>query len=139
MKLAQSGREPDLLFISNETAQRLTERKLEGADDLVIEIIFPESVRRDRYEKFDEYEEAGVREYWIIDPRPGKQRADFYVLDEHRRFALFATEDDEQVNSHVLPGFWLRSAWLWEAEKLSPLTCALQIPDMRALLLKQLS
>lgn len=77
MKLAQSGREPDLLFISNETAQRLTERKLEGAADLVIEIIFPESVRRDRYEKFDEYEEAGVREYWIIDPRPGKQRQIF--------------------------------------------------------------
>ena len=53
---------------------------LDGPADLVIEVISDDSVTRDRVEKFDEYLEAGVREYWVIDPRPGQQRALFYVL-----------------------------------------------------------
>ena len=40
---------------------------------------------------------------------------------------LFATEDDERVESAVLPGFWLRPAWLWEAEERDPLMTLLEI------------
>jgi len=41
---------------------------------------------RDRGDKFYEYQEGSVREYWMFDPRPGKERVDFYVLDEHGRY-----------------------------------------------------
>lgn len=123
MKLRQgrSYREPDILFISEESRERLTEERLEGPADLVIEVISDDSVRRDREDKFKEYQEAGIREYWIVDPRPGKQRADFYRLNAGGQYELVATEDDERVESAVLPGFWLRPSWLWQASELDPL------------------
>jgi Uma2 family endonuclease len=55
-----NSREPDILFVSNEHLDRLTEKKLEGPADLVVEVISTSSVYRDRSDKFDEYEAAGV-------------------------------------------------------------------------------
>jgi Uma2 family endonuclease len=72
-----------------------------------------ESVYRDRSDKYREYRDAGIREYWILDPRPRKRRADFYVLDENSDYVLFATEENERVESRVLPGFWIKPSWLW--------------------------
>jgi Uma2 family endonuclease len=140
MKVNPGGpsREPDLLFIAKENLARLTEDRLAGPADLIIEIISQDSVSRDRDDKFNEYREAGVREYWIIDPRPGKQRADFYHLDETGNYRLFATEDDEQVASYILSGFWLRPAWLWQAKTLNPLTCILEIEGVATAITKQI-
>jgi Uma2 family endonuclease len=117
-----SSREPDLFFITQENLDRLTPERLIGPPDLVIEVISDDSVSRDRDDKFKEYRQAGVREYWIVDPRPEKQRADFYRLAADGDYALFATEDDERVHSHALPAFWLRPAWLWQVDALDPLT-----------------
>jgi Uma2 family endonuclease len=116
----RSSRAPDILFVTNEHLDRLTGERLVGPADLVVEIISDDSVQRDRREKFREYREEGVSEYWIIDPRPSKHRADFFHLTEDGDYELFATEDDERVTSHVLPGFWLRPAWLWQAGDLEP-------------------
>ncbi|MEJ7756097.1 MAG: Uma2 family endonuclease [Nocardioidaceae bacterium] len=55
---------------------------LDGAADLAIEIISPESIGRDRGEKFVEYEAAGIREYWLIDPE--RRQAEFYRLEFRR-------------------------------------------------------
>jgi Uma2 family endonuclease len=125
-----SSREPDLLFIAQENLERLTDDRLIGPADLIVEVISEDSVRRDRDDKFREYSEAGVREYWIIDPRPGKQRADFFRLDEEGVYRLFAIEDDERVESHVLPGFWLRPAWLWQADEGDPLLTFCEMAGM---------
>jgi Uma2 family endonuclease len=133
-----SAREPDILFIANENLARLTEERLAGLADLIIEIISADSVYRDRRDKFIEYRDAGVPEYWIIDPRPDKQRADFFRLDERGEYVLFATEDDAQVKAHVLPGFWLRPAWLWQANTLNPLQCCLEIEGVAAALTEQI-
>lgn len=122
-----SVREPDILFVSQENASRLTESMLEGPADLIVELISDESVRRDRDEKFREYRRAGVREYWIIDPRPGRQRADFFRLDAEGQYELYATEDDERVESQVIAGFWLRPFWLWQVDELDPLMTFLEI------------
>jgi Uma2 family endonuclease len=132
------SREPDILFLATEHLDRMTEERLVGAPDLVIEVVSNESVRRDRDEKVREYAAAGVREYWIIDPRPGKQRADFLHLDADGVYTLAATEDDERVPSLVLPGFWLRPAWLWGADTLNPLLCALEIDGVAAALSAQI-
>src|ERR1051326_8073907 len=61
------GREPDILFVANAHLSRLKETYLEGPGDLVVEIVSPESRERDTEEKFREYEQGGVPEYWIID------------------------------------------------------------------------
>ncbi|MCU0494145.1 MAG: Uma2 family endonuclease [Chloroflexaceae bacterium] len=107
-----SVREPDVLFLATEHLECLTERGLEGPADMVIEVVSDDSVSRDRSDKFYEYQEAGIREYWIIDPRPGKERTDFYVLDANARYQAVVPESNV-YHSTVLPGLRLNLAWLW--------------------------
>lgn len=72
MKVASdsNAREPDILFVKTENKHFLEEQRLAGVADLVIEVVSPESIKRDNEDKFVEYEAAGIREYWIIDSRP---------------------------------------------------------------------
>lgn len=57
--------QPDIaVFCDN---SKLTERGARGAPDLVVEILSPSTSRKDQREKFDRYERAGVREYWVVD------------------------------------------------------------------------
>lgn len=120
LRKVRASREPDILFVSSVNMDRLTPERLDGPADLVIEIVSADSVQRDRRDKYLEYAQAGIKEYWIIDPRPQKHRADFYILNEQSQYELFATEDDEKVYSQVLTGFWLRPGWLWQAGTLDP-------------------
>lgn len=115
MKLTQ-GREPDLLFVASAHLDRLQETHLEGPADLVVEIVSPESLARDRGTKFDEYETGGVQEYWLLDPH--RRWAEFYHLETGRYRPVFSG-DTGIYHSHVLPGFWLRVEWLWP-ESLPP-------------------
>jgi Uma2 family endonuclease len=71
--------------------------------------------------KYDEYADAGVREYWLVDSRPGKQNASFWVLDTAGRYQPLPVDQDGVFRSTVIPGFWLKVDWLWANEKLSPL------------------
>ena len=59
--------QPDLLFIANANAGLLERRGIMGAPDLVVEVISPGSVRRDRYDKRELYARFGVKEYWLAD------------------------------------------------------------------------
>lgn len=132
MRLEHSGREPDLFFVSNENLENLMDSRLDGPADLVVEVISNESVKRDREDKFKEYREAGIPEYWVIDSRPDKQRADFYYLNTNGDYELFATEDDEQVYSKVLKGFWLRPSWLWKTDEIDPYQAFYEIRGVSA-------
>ncbi len=130
------SREPDLIFVKKENLHRWSAKRLNGPPDLAIEIVSRDSVQRDRNHKFYEYAQAGVLEYWIIDSRPGRQRADFYRLKENGQYELFATEDDERVESTVLPGFWLNPAWLWLEKKPSIITILYNLSPETAELVK---
>jgi Uma2 family endonuclease len=122
MKLERSGREPDLLFVAAGHEDRLREGYLEGPADLVVEIVSPESVGRDRGEKFTEYEAGGVPEYWLLDPQ--RRWAEFYLL-EGGRYRLVWAGAEGQYRSRVLPGFWLRVEWLWQ-QPLPPVLAVLR-------------
>ncbi len=61
--------QPDLVFISNERRGIITPANVQGAPDLVVEIISPTSDRRDRQTKWELYARSGVPFYWIVDPR----------------------------------------------------------------------
>ena len=110
MKL-EHGREPDLLFIAQEHMDRLKRNYLDGPADLVIEIISPESAGRDRGEKFYEYAQGGVPEYWLIDP--DARWAEFYRLSE-RRYRLALEGRGGTYHAVAMPGFWLQVDWLWQ-------------------------
>lgn len=110
------AREPDLLFVTQDHLARLSEARLNGPADLVIEVVSDDSVARDRADKFYEYQAAGIAEYWIIDSRPGRSRVDFYVLDHQGRYQPVPVDPDGRYHSTVLPGLWLQVDWLMAAE-----------------------
>ena len=111
IRFAQQRRRrvPDLCFVARDRAHLLQPTYLDGAPDLMLEIISPDSQSRDRREKFEEYERAGVREYWIIDPL--SKTAEAYRL-EGKKFRLIQ-EQDGVLMSSVLRNFWLKTEWLW--------------------------
>ncbi len=113
MKLGPSfsGREPDILFVAEANLERLKKNRLEGPADLAVEIISPESRARDRGEKFYEYEQGGVTEYWLIDP--DREQAEFYRLDA-RGFYQVVPLEEGAFESLVLPGLKLDASWFWQ-------------------------
>jgi Uma2 family endonuclease len=123
LSLRPSGREPDVLFIASERLRLLQNNYLDGGADLAIEVISPDSRTRDRRDKYQEYEQAGVREYWIIDPI--RQQAQFYRLNSAGAFCQIAVGDDGIYHSDVLEGLWLEVDWLWQ-EPLPPLMSVLR-------------
>lgn len=114
MRLTQQerGREPDLLFVATPHLDRIKRTYLDGAADLAIEIVSPESFARDRGDKFVEYESAGVREYWLIDPQ--RRQAEFYQLDDDKHFQLVLSGKQGKFQSRVVEGFYLNIEWLWK-------------------------
>lgn len=105
-------RVPDLLFIAKERSHLLRPNHLEGVPDLSFEIISPDSQSRDRRQKFEEYQKAGVREYWMVDPL--SQTVEAYALDASGQLKLIEPEADGRVSSPMLAGFYLRPEWLWQ-------------------------
>ena len=109
------SREPDILFISQDNLTNLTSKRFQGGPDLLIEIVSASSVIEDRVRKLTQYEQAGVREYWIIDPRPHQQQADFFILNSDGAYVPAPVNEDGIYHSTVLPNFWLNLSWLWES------------------------
>jgi Uma2 family endonuclease len=112
MRLEHSGREPDLIFISKENLGRLKDTYLDGPADLVVEIASPESMVPDRGEKFAEYEQARIPEYWLIDPE--REQADFYQLDGQGRYRSVRPDAQGAYHSKAIRDLWIRVDWLWE-------------------------
>ena len=112
LRTRPSGREPDVIFVARDRLDKLQNVYLDGPADLVIEIISPDSRARDRGDKYYEYEQAGVREYWLIDPM--RKQAEFYRLGSGGIYSLIPISDDGLVHSDVLKGLWLKVDWLWQ-------------------------
>lgn len=69
--------EPDISVVCN--MSKLDDTGCKGAPDLVMEILSPTTQRHDKFTKFNLYQQAGVREYWIVDPVSKSAQA--FVLD----------------------------------------------------------
>jgi Uma2 family endonuclease len=104
-------RMPDLMFISTARTKQLERTQFEGAPDLIVEVVSRDSQSRDRREKFLEYQQIGVREYWIIDPLV--KGAEFYTHKRSKGY-IPMTPIDGRINSIVLNGLFIRPEWFWQ-------------------------
>ena len=110
-RLEHSGRIPDVVFISNESMKRVGRTYIDGPVDLAVEIISPDSGERDRSKKYAEYEEAGVKEFWLIDP--DEKTAEFFQLSTSGRYQPVSPDSAGRYHSLAIPGLWIDGDWLW--------------------------
>lgn len=100
--------QPDLVFVAKERLHILTERNIQGAPDLIVEILSDSTRRMDEGVKLAAYERFGVREYWIADP--SRQTVKVHRLEEGRfgnPWELKAAAVDI-LRTLLLPGLELR-------------------------------
>ncbi len=111
-----SDRQPDIQVILGENQQNLTAKYMDGAADIVIEIVSPGSAAMDRGRKFEEYQRGGVPEYWIIDPQA--EEALFYRLYHLDEKGIFKAQvvQDGIYRTEQLPGLQLHVPTLWRDE-----------------------
>jgi len=100
--------QPDLLIVCDKS--KLDGRRCNGAPDMVVEILSPSTASKDRLLKFKKYLEAGVKEYWIVDPAymtvtvnilsDGVYTGQMYgIIDEDGK-----TIEDSELPVHILDG-----------------------------------
>jgi Uma2 family endonuclease len=85
--------EPDISIICNR--DKIDKQGCNGAPDLIIEVISPSSIKHDRQTKFKEYEKAGVKEYWIVEPEGSI--VSVFTLDETQRYGRPEIYDESIV------------------------------------------
>ncbi len=89
--------QPDIYVVCD--LSKLDDRGCLGAPDFVIEITSAQNSKRDIKEKFEIYQEHGVREYWIVNPND--ENVTVFVLDENGKFqfsGMYAGDDKIPVN-----------------------------------------
>ena len=91
--------EPDIVVICD--SGKLDERGCNGPPDLVIEIISPSTAKYDRVYKLRKYQQAGVIEYWIVDP---EQKTVQVCILENDRYVVSMYDETDKVSVSVLEG-----------------------------------
>lgn len=99
--------EPDISVICNR--DKLTDRGCSGAPDWIIEIVSPSNSGHDYIKKLDLYADAGVREYWIVDP--GREGIIVYLLEEEK-FELNHYTFRDKVKAGIYEDLWIDFAEL---------------------------
>jgi len=104
-------RQPDLQIILQERFNKLKDMFTDGAADICIEVVSATSSATDYGDKFTEYEQAGVNEYWILDPL--RKSATFHRLSDAKLYQQ-QTIVDEIYQTSLLPGLKLHVPTLWQ-------------------------
>jgi len=99
--------QPDLCIICDLT--KLDEKGCIGAPDMIIEILSPKTAKKDIKDKFQLYEENGVKEYWIVSPE--NRLVDVFVLKEDNKYYLIGKfADDDMVKVNIFEDFEINLA-----------------------------
>jgi Uma2 family endonuclease len=105
--------QPDILYISRARRAIITPANIQGAPDLVIEIISPASTRTDKETKRDLYARYGVAAYWLLDPIEEWMQG--YALGDDGRYVLAATaRGSETFAAPPFPDLTIQLAALWD-------------------------
>lgn len=94
--------EPDISVICD--PNKLTDRGCTGAPDWIIEIISPSTARYDYIRKLKLYADAGVREYWIVDP---VQKSVHVYFLEHDKFKVISYTFQDKVKAGIYDDLWI--------------------------------
>jgi Uma2 family endonuclease len=103
--------QPDLIIVSRAREHIISPRAIEGAPDVLVEILSPSSLDRDSYIKRKLYERCGVREYWIVDPDHGSlevwrnEDQHFGIRARYDRASTLVSPDFEQLSVPLYPVF----------------------------------
>jgi len=97
--------QPDIVFIATSNLPIIQRRAIFGVPDLLVELISPSSVRRDRYDKKTLYARFGVKEYWIGDP--ANRSLEILILRNGQYDLQCSAENTGKITSQVLPEFEL--------------------------------
>ena len=100
--------QPDLLVVCDKN--KLGKGSVNGAPDLVIEILSPSNSHSELFYKFQYYLKAGVREYWIIDPEGKRVQVHLY---ENDHYLSTGYEGNDRIAVTVLPGLEIALEDLW--------------------------
>ena len=95
--------QPDIVVICDPS--KIKEKGCFGAPDIIIEILSPHTTKKDVQDKFDLYEESGVKEYWIVEPK--NQTVEVFVLEneKYRRNQTYVSDD--VIYCHTFEGLEL--------------------------------
>jgi Uma2 family endonuclease len=96
--------QPDIVVVCDQT--KLDKRGCIGAPDIVVEILSPGNNKKELINKYEVYEEAGIKEYWIVSP---SEKTFFkYILDDQGKFQpTKLLTIGEEVTTPIIPGFKL--------------------------------
>ena len=100
--------QPDLLVVCDK--DKLSKSSVDGSPDLVIEIVSPSNTHSELFRKFQYYLEAGVREYWKINPET--KQVEVHIL-ENGRYSSTVYKDNDRIAVSILPGLEIALESLW--------------------------
>lgn len=91
-------RQPDIVLIHRDRFSEIVKKHgIVGPPDLVVEILSPSSVKRDKESKLETYERFSIPEYWIVDPN--NRCIEQYVLDGERYALPSVYAEDDKIQS----------------------------------------
>lgn len=97
--------QPDIIFVSSERSEIITEKNIVAAPDMVVEILSESTEVVDRNQKKDLYEKYGVKEYWIVAPE--EKQIEQYVLEGNSYAQKEIFNRSDSSTSQVISGFEL--------------------------------
>jgi Uma2 family endonuclease len=105
--------QPDVFFISRQRGSIITEKGIEGAPDLVVEVLSAATARYDKISKRKIYARFGVREFWLVDP--DTRTIQVYLLDKNADAPAATCGDQNILTSTVLAGLRLKTAAVFKS------------------------
>ena len=100
--------QPDLLVVCDES--KLDKGSVNGPPEMIIEIVSPSNSSGELLRKFNYYLEAGVQEYWVVDPETKKVNVHVY---ENGRYICMGYKNNDRVPVTVLAGLEISLEALW--------------------------
>jgi Uma2 family endonuclease len=103
--------QPDLIFIGNDRSHVITQRGVEGAPTLVVEVLSPATQANDRQAKAQLYAKYGVPHYWLIDP--DQETLEAYALAGAQYNPVSQNQSGDAFTSALFPGLSFQISELW--------------------------
>ena len=107
--------QPDLIFVSKEREDIITEKNIQGAPDLVIEILSSSSNYKDRIIKKKLYKRFGVKEFWLVDPKNEQVTITCFGPGDEEESRIYSRGD--LLESPLLPGLKINLQDIFERVK----------------------